>query len=335
LLRDRIEILLPDALVLAEEFGDWEESGRRIDLLCLGRDGALIVVELKRGTTGSHMELQALRYASMVSAMTFDQAVEAHAAFLRRHGRDGDARTRLLDFLGWEEPDGSEFAHDVRLVLVSEDFGKELTTAVLWLNERELDITCVRIVSYEHAGEHLVQLEQIIPLPEAADYQSRLREKVQEVRRTQAQQREPARELIAAVEAYDAIATDDLKTSGRAWNYRQIRPPEWNDPIGAHYEFLYATGKCVGAEFHIERARTRPVAEVLRPLAGEILSDSPVALEWDPNWANGKGRLTCRLPLETSPQVVARTMISLIERTRSIITRRLEELQARNGAGDE
>ena len=67
LLRHNIELLVPDAMVLAEEFGDWQDSRRRIDLLCLDRDAGLVVVELKRTEDGGHMELQAIRYAAMVS----------------------------------------------------------------------------------------------------------------------------------------------------------------------------------------------------------------------------------------------------------------------------
>ena len=81
--RESIEILVPNAMVLAEEFGDWEDSLRRIDLLCLDRDARLIVVELKRTEDGGHMELQAVRYAAMVSHMTFAAAVRAHIAFLK------------------------------------------------------------------------------------------------------------------------------------------------------------------------------------------------------------------------------------------------------------
>jgi len=33
-----------------------------------------VVIELKRTNDGGHMELQAIRYASMVSAMTFERA---------------------------------------------------------------------------------------------------------------------------------------------------------------------------------------------------------------------------------------------------------------------
>ena len=77
LLRDRIEILSPDTLVIAEEFSHWDDSKRRIDLLGVDRDAKLVVIELKRTEDGGHMELQALRYAAMVSTMTI--AVEAES----------------------------------------------------------------------------------------------------------------------------------------------------------------------------------------------------------------------------------------------------------------
>src|SRR5690606_22348481 len=68
--------LVPDVLVIAEEFGEWEDSRRRIDLLCIDRRANLVVIEFKRGDTGVHMELQAVRYAAMVSNMTFEQAAD-------------------------------------------------------------------------------------------------------------------------------------------------------------------------------------------------------------------------------------------------------------------
>ncbi|MEO2014188.1 MAG: hypothetical protein ABGZ53_07420, partial [Fuerstiella sp.] len=45
LLRDQIEIIAPDTLVIAEEFGNWEDSRRRIDLLAIDRDANLVVIE--------------------------------------------------------------------------------------------------------------------------------------------------------------------------------------------------------------------------------------------------------------------------------------------------
>ena len=108
LLKDRIACLEDGLMVLAEEFSDWQDSSRRIDLLCLDTEANLVVVELKRTNDGGHMELQAIRYAAMVSAMTFDQAVEAYARYRARNGKgatDHDAaRSEILAFLNWPEP---------------------------------------------------------------------------------------------------------------------------------------------------------------------------------------------------------------------------------------
>jgi hypothetical protein len=40
----------------------------------------------------------------------------------------------------------------------------------MWLNEQGLDIRCVRIKPYAYNGRVLVDVQQIIPLPEAAEY---------------------------------------------------------------------------------------------------------------------------------------------------------------------
>jgi len=191
LLRTQIEVLDDDLYVLTEEFGDWEDSKRRIDLLAIDKQANLVVIELKRTQDGGHMELQAIRYASMVSAMTFERAEQIHAEFLARIGQPAsEARARLLEFLGWEDPSEETFADDVRILLVSEDFGKELTTAVLWLRDRDIDIRCVRLRPYLHGTTKLIDVQQIIPLPEAQEYQIQLREKEQLERKQQSQKGE-------------------------------------------------------------------------------------------------------------------------------------------------
>lgn len=181
-------------MVLAEEFSDWEDSHRRIDLVCLDKDADLVVVELKRTEDGGHMELQALRYAAMVSAMTFEQAVRAHEAYLRAEGREEDATASILGFLDWPEADDEAFAQNVRIILASAEFSRELTTAVMWLNERELDIRCVRMRPYRLGERLLVDVQQIIPLPEAADYQVRIQEKARTERASKKSKRQWDRE---------------------------------------------------------------------------------------------------------------------------------------------
>ena len=184
LIRDQIEVLDPDLLVIGEEFGDWEESKRRIDLLAVDREANLVVIELKRTESGGHMELQALRYAAMVSTMTFDKAVEYYRDFLQKMRRDDDPESSLLEFLEWDEPDEERFAQDVRVILASADFSKELTTAVMWLNQRDLDIRCIRLCPYSNGDKTLLDVQQVIPLPEVEEFQIQVKEKTQRERQT-------------------------------------------------------------------------------------------------------------------------------------------------------
>ena len=160
--------------MIAEEFGAWDDSRRRIDLLAIDKEGCIVVIELKRTEDGGHMELQAIRYAAMVSAMTFDQAVDTFAAYLKRREDDRDARTTILDFIDIEE---ESFGQDVRIVLASAEFSKELTTAALWLREQTVDIRCVRIQPYGTPENTLLDVQQVVPLPEAEDYQVRIQRK--------------------------------------------------------------------------------------------------------------------------------------------------------------
>ncbi len=207
-LRERIEVISPDTLVVGEEFGEWEESRRRIDLLAVDRDANLVVIELKRTEDGGHMELQALRYAAMVSTMTFERVVEVYGDYLRRLHDDSDPREGLLEFLGWDEPDEDRFAQDVRIVLASAEFSKELTTAVMWLNDRDIDIRCVRIRPYSDDDRLLLDVQQVIPLPEAADYQIRIREKERRERKDRAERYAIRRQFWEGLLARAAKRTD-------------------------------------------------------------------------------------------------------------------------------
>ena len=184
LLRQHIDVISPETLVIAEEFGDWDRSQRRIDLLAVDKEANLVVIELKRDEEGAHMELQAIRYAAMVARMTFDEAVSTYARFLASSSTTVDARSALLEFLGWEEPSDGEFAPEVRIVLASADFSPEITSTVLWLNEHDLDIRCIRVRPYKFSDRLLLNVEQIIPLPEATDYQIQIKNKAREERST-------------------------------------------------------------------------------------------------------------------------------------------------------
>jgi len=190
LLKKQVEIISPDTLVIAEEFGEWEGSRRRIDLLGIDKAANIVIIELKRTEDGGHMELQAIRYAAMVSTLTFDRVVDIFSKYLKENNLDDDPREKILEFLEWEEADEDQFGQDVRITLASAQFSKELTTAVMWLNERNLDIRCVRLKPYKDGDRTLLDVQTVIPLPEAEAYQVQIREKQQKERQSRKSNRD-------------------------------------------------------------------------------------------------------------------------------------------------
>ena len=182
--RDDLQRMLsvqPDVLevglfILADEYGDWEESNRRIDLLALDHKGRLVVIELKRSDLqDTHMELQAVRYAALVANMTLEQAIEAHRVYLSKWNIGGDAESRVLDHLGGDDENVLVSSENPRIILASADFSKELTTSVLWLNQVGLDVTCVQLQPHKLGDSVFVERGQVIPIPEAEEYTIRLR----------------------------------------------------------------------------------------------------------------------------------------------------------------
>lgn len=167
-LRNKLDVIAPGCLLIAEAFGAGDPAWRPIDLLAIDKNGNLVVIELQGSEDAGSAELQAIRYAAMVSAMAFEQAVAAHQRFLAARGIAEDARERMLSFLQWAGPQAG-FAKDVRIILVSAHFSKELTAAVLWLRDRAIDISCIHLRPYHIDGKTLLDVQVVIPAPETAE----------------------------------------------------------------------------------------------------------------------------------------------------------------------
>lgn len=182
-LRQNIGAVAPNVYVLCEEYCEWEDAKRRIDLLCIDKDANIVVIELKRTEDGGHMDLQSIRYASMVSKMTFAQAAGAHSKYLNKTPEDAEAA--ILEFLGWEEPHEKEFGKDTRIILVSGEFSKEIMTSAYWLNEHSVDVRCVRLRPHSMGDRVLLDIQQVIPVPEAEEILIKIKNKAAEERKSE------------------------------------------------------------------------------------------------------------------------------------------------------
>lgn len=180
---ENIEAIASGVLIVDEKYNKWPGSQREMDLLGVDQQANLVVIELKRVKDGGHMELQAIRYAAMIANLTFDELVDVYAKYknsrnvMMRCGENfskSQAQQALLDHFGWSEPKPEEFGENVKIILASADFSKELTTSVLWLNDNyNMGIRCVRMRPYQDqdTADIFLDIQTIIPLPEAEDYQ--------------------------------------------------------------------------------------------------------------------------------------------------------------------
>ena len=204
MLRNQPDVLEQDLFIIAEEYGDWEESNRRIDLLALDGKGRLVVIELKRSDSDSLMDLQAIRYAAMVANMTLEQAIEAHREDNGKRGIDEDADSRIRGHLDADDGEVRIHTSNPRIILVSANFSKELTTSVLWLNQRGLDIACIKLQPCRSEGALFLEKSQVIPMPESTDYLVRLRDKEKEA---ESQKPRAVETFVGSDAFHDAIET--------------------------------------------------------------------------------------------------------------------------------
>ena len=113
-----IDAVAPGTLVIDKEHRGWEGKDLRIDILGIDKDGHPVVIELKRTDDGGALDLQALRYAAMVSTYTYERVVEVFESYLSKSGRPTEDADRLLrEHMGFEG--ASEAAIDVDVTNVS------------------------------------------------------------------------------------------------------------------------------------------------------------------------------------------------------------------------
>jgi len=165
-------------LIIQKEFDGFDGTRERLDLLALDKSGQLVVIENKLDDSGRDVVWQALKYAAYCSSLKKAEIVGIFQQYLDRHG-SGDAASTICEFLGEDTLDQVVLndGTDQRIVFIAANFRREVTATVLWLREHQIDARCIKVMPYKFEEELFIDLQQVIPTPEAADYMIRMAEK--------------------------------------------------------------------------------------------------------------------------------------------------------------
>lgn len=168
---DNPGILGDDLLIIGKEFSGFDRTNERIDLLAVDTSGKLVVIELKRDDSGEDAHWQAIKYASYLDGAGADVIVGMLAKY---SGVSQDvAQERLIEHI--ESDNLDVLNNDQRIILASHRFAAEVTSAVLWLNEKapgEDLITCIQLTPHRDPSTKslYVQANTIIPVPGIDDF---------------------------------------------------------------------------------------------------------------------------------------------------------------------
>lgn len=171
-----------DLLIIQKEFDGFDETRERLDLLALDKSGNLVLIENKLDDSGRDVVWQSLKYASYCSGLKKADILRLYQEYLDRYRGGGNASESICEFL--EAEDFSDVilnsGTEQRIKLVAANFRKEVTSTVLWLLQYNLQIQCYKATPYQHGETLFLNLEQIIPTPEAAEFMIGISEKENE-----------------------------------------------------------------------------------------------------------------------------------------------------------
>lgn len=162
--------VLGELLIIQKEYDGFNDTNERLDLLALDKDGGLVIIENKLDDTGRHVVWQALKYTSYCSTLTTDQIIKLYQEYLNKYSIGEDANELLFEFLDWEDDELLLNNKDQRIIFVANNYRKEVTSTVLWLLNHDIQVQCFRATPYSMEEELFLQIEQIIPLPETAQF---------------------------------------------------------------------------------------------------------------------------------------------------------------------
>ena len=165
------EMFGEELLIIQKEFDGFNETKERLDLLALDKDGNLVIIENKLDDSGRDVVWQSLKYASYCSNLTKAQIIQIYQGYLNRYRSGEDAEENIQEFLEKEmEEIILNSGNRQKIYFVAAKFRKEVTSTVLWLLGYGIHMHCYKVTPYKSGSDLFLNVEQIIPTPEAEDF---------------------------------------------------------------------------------------------------------------------------------------------------------------------
>lgn len=185
-----------ELLIIQKEFDGFDDTRERLDLLAIDKDGNLVIIENKLDNSGRDVVWQALKYTSYCANLKKQQVVEIFQRYLNQKAQNegippADAETLLLEFLRADDLQSVQIntLKSQRLILVAAHYRKEVTNTVLWLSQFGVNCQCFKVTPYQAGPELFLNVEQIIPTPEASDFMIGMMAKEAEEKSADAEQK--------------------------------------------------------------------------------------------------------------------------------------------------
>ncbi len=155
-------------LLIGQEVRPADFVEDRIDLISIDQHGAVVVIELKRGTDKLQL-LQALTYATMVSKWDRERLIAERVKLAAKSTEE--ASEEVEQFL---LEDIAELNQSQRVVLVAEDYDYEVLATAEWLTENySMDIRCYRLALSADNESEFLTCTCIYPPPEITQHATR------------------------------------------------------------------------------------------------------------------------------------------------------------------
>ncbi len=171
-LENNPEALGEELLIIQKEFSGFSDTNERLDLLALDKQGNLVVIENKLDDSGRDVTWQVLKYASYCSSLSKEQVKDIYQEYLNKKDGKDKAEDKLSEF--FDSDDYEELLLNKgltqRIIMVSGNFRKEVTSTVLWLLNYKLRIQCFQVSPFGMGNQLFLNIEQFIPRKDAEEF---------------------------------------------------------------------------------------------------------------------------------------------------------------------